>query len=126
MRYIPVAIVLMLLCGFTGNDCSCFSAEAVSRFDTTVAGNVVNGKIPFRNNGTEPMIIAMVKTSTGAMVAWTTREPIPPGKSDTIHYKFDTRGKRGPQDKTISVEYNGDCYQVIRVTGFVKAPFPGQ
>ncbi len=122
MRLSPVTLFLLILtASFRGENCDSFSAAPCYNFDTVTAGVIVEGEIPFTNTGQEPMLIWNITTSTGAMVAWATKEPIAPGKGDIIRFKFMTMGKSGPQSKSITVQYGSDCYAVVKVNGVVQA-----
>lgn len=91
-------------------------------FDTlSYAGNATH-TFEITNTGNEPLILTRVSTSCGCDMAEGPREPIAPGKSGFIKYKYDSK-RVGPFTKTISITGNfvgGSRY--IRVKGYVLPP----
>jgi hypothetical protein len=75
----------------------------------------------FTNNGDEPLIIAMCKTSCGCLVASWPKEPIKPGDRNVIKITYDTN-RVGPINKTCTVTSNAaETNVVLRVKGDIKA-----
>lgn len=60
----------------------------------------------FVNNGKTPLIVSAAKGSCGCAVAEYPRDPVAPGASGIIQVLFDTYGKSGHQEKSISVTTN--------------------
>ncbi len=92
-----------------------FSFENDSyNFGDIKEGQVVNYEIKFRNSGTAPLKLTSVKASCGCTAADWPRNEIKPGEQGTIHVKFNSAGRLGPQHKTITVitnEAEGKPYQ---------------
>ncbi|MGC8865655.1 MAG: DUF1573 domain-containing protein [Bacteroidales bacterium] len=75
----------------------------------------------FKNTGTEPLVLSEVRSSCGCTVPRWPREPILPGKSDTIKVKYDTK-RLGQINKTITVISNAvNNPVVLRIKGDVIA-----
>jgi hypothetical protein len=73
----------------------------------------------FKNTGTEPLVLSEVRSSCGCTVPRWPREPIMPGKSDTIKVKYDTK-RLGQINKTITVISNAvNNPVVLRIKGNV-------
>ena len=77
----------------------------------------------FKNTGQADLVISKVKSSCGCTAALLSEERIPPGELGRIEIKFDPRGRRGKQQKTVSVHSNAENESVIQLTiqGVVKA-----
>ncbi|MEY4875124.1 MAG: hypothetical protein RL708_273 [Bacteroidota bacterium] len=74
-------------------------------------GNVVEGpaavfEYKFTNTGNEPLIISDVQKSCGCTTPDWTKEPILPGKTGKVIASFDTKGRVGSFNKTITVISN--------------------
>lgn len=76
-----------------------------------------NCEFGFTNTGKEPLILSSVKSSCGCTVPSWPREPIMPGKKETIKVKYDT-GRMGPINKTVTVMSNAkNTPIVLKITG---------
>lgn len=65
-------------------------------------------EIPFRfkNTGTEQLVITRVDVACGCTVAEKPEQPVGPGKEGVIKASFDSRGRPGPNHKTLTVHAN--------------------
>src|SRR5262245_41491396 len=82
-----------------------FQFDSVSRsFGHVTEGTHVDKLYHFRNVGESDLIIAAVRGSCGCTVGknWP-HEPVKPGEAGTIEVTFDSSGRSGRQEKTISV-----------------------
>ncbi len=59
-----------------------------------------------KNTGDEPLAITRVKASCGCTAVTSSASSIPPGESATINARFTLRGRKGNQQKSITVESN--------------------
>ncbi|AKQ45691.1 hypothetical protein TH63_08565 [Rufibacter radiotolerans] len=86
-------------------------------------GDVVEHTFKFTNNGTLPLIIANVKTTCGCTATSFPKAPVMPGETASITARFNSAGKRGQQNKVITVESNAvqGSSQVIIATNIVAA-----
>jgi hypothetical protein len=75
-------------------------------FGTVNEGQKVSYTYKFKNNGQVPLIIQEAKPSCGCTVPEWTKEAIPAGGTGFVKAEFDTNGKSGVQNKTISVTAN--------------------
>jgi Protein of unknown function (DUF1573) len=70
-------------------------------------GTQVEHTFTFTNDGDAPLLITDVRGSCGCTVPRTwPRHPVPEGKKGSITVTFDTKGRSGLQDKTISIVAN--------------------
>ncbi|HTB51145.1 MAG TPA: DUF1573 domain-containing protein [Ferruginibacter sp.] len=93
------------------------------KFDTTTEGEKVTHNFAFKNTGTNPLIIIKATASCGCTVADKPEQPILPGDTGYIKVIFNTTGKRGHNQKSITVISNAhpDFPRLI-LMGEVKAP----
>ena len=75
-------------------------------FGRVIAGEMVRYSFNFTNNGREDLLLSKVSSSCGCTVPNYSKEPIKPGGKGTIEVVFDSRGRKGMQNKTITVLSN--------------------
>jgi hypothetical protein len=75
----------------------------------------------FTNTGNKPLILSDVKASCGCTTPYWPKEPIMPGKSETITAEYNTQGRPGPFNKAITITANTDPpTKMIFIKGNVK------
>lgn len=75
-------------------------------FGRVTEGETVEAGFRFRNTGNHPLVISNVSPSCGCTVAEKPVEPIAPGAEGIIRASFDSRGRLGPNHKTLNVYSN--------------------
>ncbi|MEW6773172.1 MAG: DUF1573 domain-containing protein [Bacteroidota bacterium] len=75
-------------------------------FGKIVQGEKVSYNFKFTNVGKSNLVISSAAASCGCTVADFPKEPIPPGKSGKITVEFNSEGKSGYTEKTITVVTN--------------------
>ena len=80
--------------------------DTVYDFGTIKDGELVSTEFEFTNTGKKPLIISNANASCGCTVADFPREPLPPGKSSIVKVQFNSAGKKGHQEKTITLTTN--------------------
>lgn len=80
--------------------------ETEHNFGTVTAGDTVRHTFSFTNTGKGPLVIATATASCGCTVPDYPREPIAPGGTGEIAVVFNTSGKLGEQNKTVTVTAN--------------------
>ncbi len=77
----------------------------------------------FKNEGTEPLLLANVSASCGCTTPSWTRDPVMPGKTGSIKVHYNT-ALLGPINKSITVVSNSvdNNREVLRIKGTVKDP----
>ncbi len=75
-------------------------------FGKVIQGEVVSYAFKFKNTGNADLIIANISTSCGCTATDYPKDPIPPGSEDFIKVRFDSAGKRGFQNKTVTIAAN--------------------
>jgi hypothetical protein len=97
--------------------------EEVKNFGEITQGEVVSTTFRFRNVGKKDLIISSAKGSCGCTVPAWPKEPIKPGAEGQIDVKFDSNGKQGMQNKTITLVANTiPNTKVIAIKGTVLVP----
>jgi len=75
-------------------------------FGTVAEGQKVSYTYTVKNSGAAPLIIQNAQPSCGCTVPDWTKTPIPVGGTGFVKAEFDTHGKSGIQNKTITVTSN--------------------
>jgi hypothetical protein len=75
-------------------------------FGVVTEGQKVSYTYKFKNTGQAPLIVQTAQPSCGCTVPEWSREPIPVGGTGFVKAEFDTKGKVGPNTKTITVTAN--------------------
>jgi hypothetical protein len=92
-------------------------------YGTIKQGDKVTYDFNFVNTGKEPLIISEAHGSCGCTVPSWPKEPIAKGGKGSIHVEFNSTGKMGMQDKTVTITSNAKSGQkVLHLKGNVEAP----
>jgi len=92
-------------------------------FGTIKQGDKVTYDFNFVNVGKEPLIISEAHGSCGCTVPQWPKEPVAKGGKGSIHVEFNSTGKMGLQDKTVTISSNAKGGQkVLHLKGNVEAP----
>lgn len=90
-------------------------------FGKIAQGEKVYYSYKFKNTGKSPLIIKNAEASCGCTVPEIPKEPIKPGAEGEIKVVFNSQGKRGVQDKVISVVSNAiPGITALHLTGEIK------
>ena len=90
-------------------------------FGTIQQGDSPEFTFTFKNTGNEPMIISNAKGSCGCTVPQWPKEPIAPGETGEINVKFNSKNKKGSQNKTVTLTANTTPPTTkLRVTGQIE------
>ena len=82
--------------------------KTVIDFGDITQGDQVNDVVVFTNTGNEPLIISSAKGSCGCTVPEWPKAPIAPGETGEIKVQFSSKGKKGKQTKTVTIQANTD------------------
>jgi hypothetical protein len=92
-------------------------------FKSIKQGDVVNHDFAFTNTGKEPLVISNAQGSCGCTVPTWPKEPIAPGATSVIKVTFNSAGKSGSQDKTVTLNSNAKQNpMVLHLKGNVDKP----
>jgi len=96
--------------------------QTVYDFGTITEGEKVSGVFKVTNAGKVDLIITKVKPSCGCTTPDWTKEAIAPGTTGEIRFEFNSKGRVGKQNKSITVKSNAEkVTEVIRIKGTVTA-----
>lgn len=88
-------------------------------FGTIPTGAEAKHYFVFTNEGASPLVIMNVRTACGCMVPSWPREPIAPGKRDSLAVEYNTK-IRGTFSKSITVQSNASTPSVeLKISGTV-------
>jgi hypothetical protein len=92
-------------------------------FGTIKQGDKVDYEFVFTNVGKEPLIISSVNGSCGCTVPEFPKEPIKKGEKGKIKVTFNSAGKQGMQDKTVTINSNAATNPIVlHIKGNVEVP----
>lgn len=99
-----------------------FEAEEFN-FGSIKQGDKVEHDFAFTNTGKEPLIITNAQGSCGCTVPTWPKEPVKKGEKAVIHVVFNSAGKMGMQDKTVTITSNAKSNpKVLHLKGTVEQP----
>lgn len=94
-------------------------------FGSIKQGDKVEYEFVFTNVGKEPLVITNAAGSCGCTVPEWPKEPIKKGEKGKIKVTFNSAGKQGMQDKTVTINYAGSSTpKVLHIKGNVEVPAP--
>ena len=102
-------------------------AQGVIKFETenydfgkVTEGNLATHEFKFKNTGTQPVIISNVQASCGCTTPEWTKEPVMPGKTGIIKAAYNSNGRPGIFNKTITVTSNAkEASKILSIKGDV-------
>jgi hypothetical protein len=90
--------------------------EEIFDFGKITQGEVVSHDFKFKNTGKNNLIISGASGSCGCTVPKWPKEPILPGEEGMLNVVFSSEGKKGIQEKTITVVTNCEpSTRIIRI-----------
>lgn len=75
-------------------------------FGTITEGDKVEHVFKFTNTSSNPLTITNARGSCGCTVPEWPKEPIAPGAESEIRVSFDSKGKKGPNNKSVTITAN--------------------
>ena len=92
-------------------------------FGTVKQGETVTYEFHFSSTGKEPLIISNAQASCGCTVPQWPKEPLKKGEKGVIKVSFNSTGKMGMQDKTVTISSNAKSgSKVLHMKGNVETP----
>lgn len=89
-------------------------------FGTVEEGDKADKTFTFKNTGNQPIILSDVRASCGCTTPNWTREPVMPGQSGKIEVSYNSAGRPGAFNKTITITSNGtEATKVLTIRGNV-------
>ena len=94
--------------------------QKVYDFGTLTEGEIYDGTFKVTNSGKTDLLITEVKPSCGCTTPEWTKDAIKPGESGEIKFSFNSNGRVGVQNKSITIKSNAEnVTEVIRIKGTV-------
>ena len=98
-------------------------AEESHDFGTINQGEKVSYSFRFKNTGKTDLIISDVKASCGCTVGEFPKVPVKPGQENFIQVTFNSQGKVGAQNKSITVMANTQPNtHMLTIKSLIKVP----
>jgi hypothetical protein len=82
-------------------------------FGKIYQGEVVGTNFSFTNTGNSNLMIMDASASCGCTVPKWSKEPVPPGGKGTLEVIFDSSGREGAQNKSITIRTNTSNENII-------------
>ncbi|NQT76420.1 MAG: DUF1573 domain-containing protein [Bacteroidetes bacterium] len=97
--------------------------ETLHDFGTIIEGEKVTYSFKFKNTGKMDLVISNVSASCGCTATSYPKDPVPPGGENVISVTFDSRRRRGFQNKTVTVAANTQPNKtVLRIKAKIISP----
>ena len=97
--------------------------ETLHDFGTVIEGEKVTFSFKFTNTGGSDLLISTVSASGGCTATNYTKTPVKPGEDGVVTVTFDSRRRKGFQNKSITVSANTQPNKVIlRIKAKVISP----
>lgn len=94
--------------------------DSVYNFGSVTDGDKVEYSYRFRNTGKNPLIVSSAVASCGCTVPEKPEEPIKPGETGFLKVVFNSKGRVGEVNKTITVSSNAyPKFPELELTGQV-------
>lgn len=94
-------------------------------FGTIKQGESVTREFSFTNTGKEDLIISNAQGTCGCTVPVWPKEPLKKGAKNVVKVTFNSAGKMGMQDKTVTITSNAkNSPKVLHLKGTVEQPTP--
>ncbi|GAB3955673.1 hypothetical protein GCM10028805_43810 [Spirosoma harenae] len=83
-----------------------FAEPGIYDFGTLTEGDTVEHVFTFTNTGEFPLIINNITASCGCTTPEWPHEPVASGAKSSVRVRFNSRGKSGAQNKTVTIFAN--------------------
>ena len=96
--------------------------DSVYNFGKATEGEKIIYNFRFKNSGTKPLVITNTRASCGCTVPEKPEKPIAPGETSFIKVIFNSQGKVGVNEKTITVSSNASpAFPTLLLKGEITA-----
>ncbi|WP_276498293.1 DUF1573 domain-containing protein [Pontibacter litorisediminis] len=89
-------------------------AETEYDFGTIKQGETIEHTFEFTNTGSTPLVIESATATCGCTVPEWTKTPVAPGEKGKVAVKFNSTGKMGQQQPTVTIRANTEP-NIVRV-----------
>lgn len=92
-------------------------------FGIVSEGDMAIYEFVFKNSGDEPIIMTSVRASCGCTTPFFTKEPVMPGQEGKIKVQYNSSGRMGVFNKSITITSNAEpATKVLYIKGVVEKP----
>jgi len=88
-------------------------SETIHDFGKIIQGEVVGTNFTFTNTGSSNLLVLDASASCGCTVPKWSKEPIPPDGKGSLEVIFDSSGREGKQNKSITVRTNASDQNIV-------------
>jgi hypothetical protein len=89
-------------------------------FGRIKSGEKITYAFKFKNTGNSVLIISNVSTSCGCTISSYPKQPIQPGDESSVNVSFDSSGRSGLQNKSITVYTNTQpSFTLLRIQSLI-------
>jgi hypothetical protein len=114
MKKLIALVALLVGFAFTSNAQGALKFKQEKHdFGTIAEGTIATYSFVFTNTGKTPVVISNVKPSCGCTTPDWTREPVMPGKTGKVTASYNSAGRPGIFNKTVTVMNNGEASQIV-------------
>ena len=97
--------------------------ETLHDFGTVIEGEKVTYSFKFKNAGRSDLLISTVSASCGCTATKYSKEPVKPGEDGVVTVTFDSRRRKGFQNKSVTVAANTQPNKIVlRIKAKVMSP----
>jgi hypothetical protein len=97
--------------------------DSAFNFGTAAEGEKITYNYRFKNSGSKPLIVTNAHASCGCTIPEKPEKPVMPGETSFIKVVFNSKGKVGHNEKTITVISNAKPgFPPLLLTGEITAP----
>ncbi len=97
--------------------------KEVHDFGIVNEGDMAVYEFVFKNIGDEPIIMTNVRASCGCTTPFFTKDPVMPGKEGKIKVQYNSSGRMGVFNKSITITSNAEpATKVVYIKGIVEHP----
>ena len=97
--------------------------ETLHDFGTVIEGEKVIYSFTFTNTGKTDLLLSSVSASCGCTATKYTRDPVAPGEEGLVTVTFDSRNRRGFQNKSVTIIANTQPNKtMLRIKAKVVSP----
>lgn len=119
-RLLPFLLSFLLGSALFGQSGSFKFAEESFDFGTISEGTQATHEFTFTNTGTTPIVISNVRASCGCTTPDWTKDSIPPGGTGVIKASYNSKGRPGVFNKSITITSNAaESQKVLYIKGVV-------
>ncbi|OKL40725.1 DUF1573 domain-containing protein [Pontibacter flavimaris] len=99
----------------TGNSAVMSFEQTEYDFGSIQEGETIEHTFEFTNTGSTPLVIESATATCGCTVPEWTKSPVAPGEKGSVAVKFNSNGKPGQQQPTVTIRANTEP-NIVRVS----------